>query len=170
MFWNREKIDVYGEIPRNDATPLEVLWISGEFSGNIDISNIFFAMITRLYLKKVIKIKYGTRCVIEFDYDNVDMFSSSYKKIMEDYSSLKNQKPLFNEEIGFFYNELFKLTESSKSLMDELKIELDELGFLNLLKVVAYENEGNIEKANELFNEIYKLAPNYKDVAERIKN
>lgn len=148
MFWNREKIDVYREIPRNNATPLEVLWISGEFNVNIDISNIFFAMIVKLYLKKVIKIKYGKPCVIEFDYDNVDIFSSSYKKIMEDYSSFKNQKSLFNEEIGFFYNELFKITESSKILMGELKIELDELGFLNLLKLVAYENEGNITIEN----------------------
>jgi hypothetical protein len=35
-----------------------------------------------------------------------------------------------------------------KILMEELKIELDELGFLNLLKVVAYENEGNITVEN----------------------
>lgn len=155
MFWNREKIDVCREIPRNDATPLEVLWISGDFSVNIDISNIFFAMIVKLYLKKVIKIKNGTPCVIEFDYDNVDAFSSNYKKIMEDYASLKGQKAIFNEEIGFFYNELFKLTESSKILMDELKIELDELGFLNLLKVVAYENDGNITIKN-LYNTLMK--------------
>lgn len=155
MFWNREKIDVCREIPRNDATPLEVLWISGDFSVNIDISNIFFAMIVKLYLKKVIKIKNGTPCVIEFDYDNVDAFSSNYKKIMEDYASLKGQKAIFNEEIGFFYNELFKLTESSKILMNELKIELDELGFLNLLKVVAYENDGNITIKN-LYNTLMK--------------
>ena len=148
MFWNREKIEVCREIPRNDATPLEVLWISGEFSVNIDISNIFLAMIVKLYLKKVIKIKYGTPCTIEFNYDNVDAFSSNYKKTMEDYSLLKNQKSIFNEEIGFFYNELFKITESSKILMDELKIDLDELGFLNLLKVVAYENDGSITIKN----------------------
>lgn len=148
MFWNREKIEVCREIPRNNATPLEVLWISGDFSVNIDISNIFFAMIVKLYLKKVIKIKLGTSCTIEFNYDNVDAFSSNYKKVMEDYSLLKNQKEIFNEEIGFFYNELFKLTESSKILMDELKIEFDELGFLNLLKVVAYENDGNITIKN----------------------
>ena len=35
---------------------------------------------------------------------------------------------------------------------------------------ILYENEGNSEKAYELFNEIYRIAPNFKDVAERIKN
>ena len=34
---------------------------------------------------------------------------------------------------------------------------------------ILYENEGDTEKAYELFNEIYQLAPNFKDVAERIK-
>ncbi len=34
---------------------------------------------------------------------------------------------------------------------------------------VLYENEGNVDKANELFNEIYRIAPTFKDVAERIK-
>lgn len=148
MFWNKEKIEVYKEIPRGDATPLEALWISEDFSVNTDISNVFCAMLVRLYLKNIIKIKKKDSCVIEFNYDNVDMFSSNYKKVMEDYSLLKNVKPMFNEEIGFFYNELFKFTENSKILLEELKISLDELGFLNLLKVVAYENDGNITIKN----------------------
>lgn len=148
MFLNKEKIEVYRDIPRTDATPLEVLWISGDLSVNLDISNVFCAMLIRLHLKKVIKIKKKDCCVIEFDYDNVDMFSSNYKKVMEDYTLLKNVKSTFNEEIGFFYNELLKFTENSKILMEELKISFEELGFLNLLKVVAYENDGNITVKN----------------------
>ncbi len=34
---------------------------------------------------------------------------------------------------------------------------------------ILYENEGNSDKAYELFSEIYQIAPNFKDVAERIK-
>ena len=148
MFWNKEKIDVCREIPRSDATPLEALFISGQIGLDNEISNIFLAMIVQLYTKKIIKIKKKEECIIEFDYDNVDMFSSIYKKTMEDYSLLNDMKPMFNKEIGFFYNEVMKLTESSKALMDELKIGLDELAILNLLKVVAYENEGNITIKN----------------------
>ena len=144
MFWNREKIEFCTEIPRSDATPLEAYWIAGEFDDGIEISNIFSAMIVQLFVKKIIKIRKKEECIIEFNYDNVDMFSSTYKKTMEDYSLLNEAKPMFKEEIGFFYNELMKLTESSKHLMDELKIGLDELTFLNLLKIVAFENEGKI--------------------------
>lgn len=34
---------------------------------------------------------------------------------------------------------------------------------------VLYENDGNEAKAQELFKEVYKIMPNYKDVAQRIK-
>ena len=57
MFWNREKIDVYRDIPRSDATPLEAYWIAGEFDDGVELSNIFSAMIIQLFSKKLIKIK-----------------------------------------------------------------------------------------------------------------
>ena len=144
MFWNREKIDVYRDIPRSDATPREAYWIAGEFDDGVELSNIFSAMIIQLFSKKLIKIKKKEECVIEFSYENVDIFSSTYQKTMDDYSLLKEMNPMFEKEIGYFYNGLMKLTDSSKHLLDELKISLDELAFLNLLKIVAYENDGKI--------------------------
>lgn len=152
MFWRKkEKIEPYTDIPREDATPLEALWISEESAKDIiSIRNVFFALIMQLYRKEYInfeKLSTGEHNIV-FNYDEVDYFNSNYKKIMEDYSSFDAMDGSFVTYVGGFYNGILKMTESSIELMEELEIEYDELAMLNIIKAVSYEHEGLVTFKN----------------------
>lgn len=152
MFWfKKEKIEPYEEIPREDATPLEALYISEEMKKDIlSVRNVFFALIMQLYRKEYInfeKLSTGMHNIV-VSYESVDFFNSNYKKIMEDNTCFDDMDESFQSCVGGFYNGIMEMIEKNTALMEELEIGYDELAMLILIKTVSYECNGIVTFEN----------------------